>query len=152
LDDSANRRIVMPEAFLAIDESLKITNTIIDGMVVNEAQIKRNLDRFAPFALTEVLLIELAKKGADRQKMHELIREMSMMAWRVCQEGKENPLRKLALENKQLAKYLTENEIKEAFNTRSHIGNAIDKCERFDSLIGDKIKHENITIKKGVEF
>ncbi|MFH1442507.1 MAG: adenylosuccinate lyase [Candidatus Micrarchaeota archaeon] len=152
LDDSANRRIVIPEAFLALDESLRITGGILDGMVVNEAQIRKNLDRFAPFAMTEVLLIELAKKGADRQKMHELIREMSMMAWRQVQEGKENPLKALALENKQIAKYMKEAEIKDAFNTRFHIGNAIDKCEKFDKLIEDKLKHERVSMKKGTEF
>lgn len=152
LDDSANRRVVMPEAFLAMDEALRINLVLIEGLVVNEQQIKRNLDKFAPFAMTEVLLVELARKNADRQKMHELIREMSMMAWRAVLEGKENPLRKLAIENKQIAKYMTESEIKEAFNTRSHIGNAIDKCERFDSLIGDRIRHELSISKKGVEF
>ncbi|MFH0972008.1 MAG: adenylosuccinate lyase [Candidatus Micrarchaeota archaeon] len=152
LDDSANRRIVIPEAFLAVDESLRITVAIIEGMVVNEAQIKKNLERFAPFAMTEVLLVELARKGADRQKMHELIREISMMAWRVVQEGKENPLRKLVAENKAVSRFMNEAEIKDIFNTRFHIGNAIDKCEKFDSLISDKIKHEAAAIKKGTDF
>ncbi|MEK6954054.1 MAG: adenylosuccinate lyase [Candidatus Micrarchaeota archaeon] len=152
LDDSANRRIVIPEAFFGVDESLRICQGLIEGMVVNEVQIRRNLDKYAPFAMTEVLLVELAKKGADRQKMHELIREMSMMAWRVVQEGKENPLKKLAMENKAISKYLSEAEIKDAFNTRSHIGNAIDKCERFDSLIGSSIRHELSVARKGTEF
>ncbi len=152
LDDSANRRIIIPEAFMAIDESLRISAELMDGMVVNEVQIKKNLEKFAPFAMTEVLLIELAKKGADRQKMHELIRQMSMLAWRVVQEGKENPLRKLAIENKKLEKYMTEAEIKDAFNTRMHIGNAIDKCERFDSIIGSKLKSEMVAFRKGSEF
>ncbi|HLC48151.1 MAG TPA: adenylosuccinate lyase [Candidatus Norongarragalinales archaeon] len=152
LDDSANRRIVIPEAFLGIDEALRITVSLIEGMVVNEMQIKRNLEKFAPFAMTEVLLMELARKGADRQKMHELIREMSMMAWRAVQEGKENPLRRLAMDNKQLSKFLTESEIRDAFNTRSHIGNAIDKCERFDKLIDERIRHEASVLRKATEY
>ena len=152
LDDSANRRIVIPEAFLALDESLQLTFGIIDGMSVNELQIRRNFAKFAPFAMTEVLLVELARKGADRQKMHELIREMSMLAWQVILEGKENPLQGFALENKTIAKYMTEKEIAGAFNSKSHIGNAIEKCERFVKLISEARKTEKQQKRKGAEF
>ncbi|MFH1056973.1 MAG: adenylosuccinate lyase, partial [Candidatus Micrarchaeota archaeon] len=74
LDDSANRRVFMPEAFLALDECLIQSIKVIEGLKVNRKYISKTLNQFGPFAATEKVLAELAKKGMDRQEAHELLR------------------------------------------------------------------------------
>ena len=92
LDDSANRRIILPEAFLCTDELLSTAQRIIAGLVVNEAAIARNFDLYGPFAATERLLMAAVKAGADRQEMHEVIREQALAAWAEVGAGRANPL------------------------------------------------------------
>lgn len=94
LDDSANRRIWMEQSFLALDEMLLLAYRILNGLHVNESVVRNHLDQHAPFALTEVLLMEHVKKGASRQEAHEKLREESMAAWQEVLKGKENPLKK----------------------------------------------------------
>ena len=89
LDDSADRRIFIPEAFIALDEMLLTETKIIKGMQVHSAATKRLMDNYGIFASTEKLLMELGKHGADRQEMHEVIREESLKAWALVQEGKD---------------------------------------------------------------
>ena len=78
LDDSANRRISMPEGFLAVDAILRLVKNISAGMVVNEHVIAKAVERYLPFIATENLLMCAVKKGGDRQEMHEIIRQHSM--------------------------------------------------------------------------
>ena len=78
LDDSANRRISMPEGFLAVDAILRLVKNITAGMVVNEHVIAKAVERYLPFIATENLLMCAVKKGGDRQEMHEIIRQHSM--------------------------------------------------------------------------
>jgi adenylosuccinate lyase len=92
LDDSANRRSILPEAFLIIDELLITARRIIKGLVINRQAIRRNLDIYAPFAATERIMMAAARAGADRQKMHERLRELAMAAWQEVQSGRPNPL------------------------------------------------------------
>jgi adenylosuccinate lyase len=92
LDDSANRRSILPEAFLIIDELLITARRIIKGLVINREAIQRNLDSYAPFAATERIMMAAASAGADRQKMHERLRELAMAAWQEVQSGRPNPL------------------------------------------------------------
>lgn len=94
LDDSANRRVWMPQAFLALDEILLLAYKVLDGLVINESVVKKNLEQHGPFALTEVLLMDYVKKGASRQEAHEKLRDESMKAWQDVLEGKPNPLLK----------------------------------------------------------
>lgn len=94
LDDSANRRVWMPQAFLACDEILLLAYKVLDGLVVNEPVVKKQLEQNAPFAFTEVLLMNLVKKGHSRQDAHEMLREKSMQAWQAVLSGKPNPLLK----------------------------------------------------------
>ena len=95
LDDSANRRVVLPEAFLICDELLMTAKRILSGLQVNETAIQRNLEVYAPFAAVERVLMALVKAGADRQVMHEYLREHSMTAWGAIQSGNPNPLAEL---------------------------------------------------------
>ena len=78
LDDSAGRRIVLPEAFLCADAILRLGQNVIGGLRVNEAVIQRSLREYLPFAATENLLMEAVRRGGDRQMLHEVIRVCSM--------------------------------------------------------------------------
>ena len=93
LDDSANRRIVLPEAFLATDVILSILINVTDGLQVWKKVIAKHINAELPFMATENLLMEAVKHGGDRQELHEVIREHSMAASRrVKEEGLDNDL------------------------------------------------------------
>jgi len=92
LDDSANRRTLLPEAFLTCDEILRTSIRLVRGLKINQAGIARNMAIYAPFASTERLLMALVKNGADRQQMHEHLRDHAMRAWEAVREGRPNPL------------------------------------------------------------
>jgi len=93
LDDSANRRIVLPEAFLGVDVILGICCNVVDGLVVWPNVIRKHVDAELPFMATENILMACVKAGGDRQELHEAIRELSMEAAKVVkEEGKENDL------------------------------------------------------------
>ena len=78
LDDSANKRISVSEAFLAVDAILSLVINVVDGLVVNTAVIERNLRRELPFMATENIMMDCVKRGGDRQELHERIRVHSM--------------------------------------------------------------------------
>ena len=93
LDDSANRRLVMAQAFLSIDAILEIYMNVVDGMVVYDKIIQKRVMAELPFMSTEVILMECVKAGGDRQALHERIRVHSMeAAMQVKKEGKDNDL------------------------------------------------------------
>ena len=93
LDDSANRRVVLPEAFLATDVILSILINVTDGLQVWKKVIEKHIKAELPFMATENLLMEAVKHGGDRQELHEVIREHSMAASRkVKEEGMDNDL------------------------------------------------------------
>ncbi len=93
LDDSANKRISVPEAFLAIDGILDLYLNVVDGLVVYDKVIYQSFMKEIPFMATENIMMDAVKRGGNRQELHERIRELSMKAGAaVKQEGKENPL------------------------------------------------------------
>ena len=128
LDDSANKRLIIPEGFLAIDQMIITAEKILSGIVINEKRILLNLNLYAPFAATETLLMESVKNGANRQEMHETLRGISMVAWTTIQEGRENPMRALLKNNKTLAKYLTKQKISSLLDVSDHIGDAPERA------------------------
>ncbi len=130
LDDSASRRIFIPESFLALDEMLVTEKKVIEGMQIHGQATKRLLDNYAVFASTERLLMELGKKGADRQKMHEEIRKESLRAWALVQEGKSNPLKDELMANSLILGYLTKEEIARALDASSYTGDAVERTEK----------------------
>src|SRR5699024_8833631 len=96
LDDSANKRLAIPEAFLAIDAILDILINVSDGIVVYKSVIEKHIKEELPFMATENILMEAVKRGGDRQELHEKIRNYSMQAAkRVKEEGLENNLLEL---------------------------------------------------------
>lgn len=136
LDDSANRRILLPEACLATDELLRTASSILTKLRVDEAAIARNLAVYGPFAATERVLMALVKAGADRQEMHERIRSQTMKAWETLEPGGENPLAFNLCQDALLTEYLPEEQIRLLMDARSHVGNAAEKAREMAGLIG----------------
>ena len=131
LDDSANRRVVIAEGFLATEEILILYQHLVEGMRVNLAMISRNLERFSPFSALEPLLMVLVKKGGNRQEMHERLRRLSFRAWEEVMKGGENPLPSLLREDPVVGSLLTEQELREALDPSGHVGDAVERCESF---------------------
>ncbi len=92
LDDSAGKRIAVPESFLAVDAILGLYSDIAAGLVVNEEVVARNVAREMPFMATENILMSAVRAGGDRQALHELLRRHSMAAAENAKAGKENDL------------------------------------------------------------
>ncbi len=92
LDDSANRRLVLPDAFLAADAVLSLAAHIASGLRVNEPAVAARVRRELPFMATETLLMQAALRGGDRQELHERIRRYSFAAQDAVARGEENPL------------------------------------------------------------
>lgn len=130
LDDSANRRVVLPEMFLAVDAMLTSATNIVLNLVVNEKQIEKNLAIHGPFASTEAVLMAAVKKGGNRQELHEALREIAMQAWEAIQKGEDNPLTNLLLHDKRIMHILNEKEVETLLNPKTHIGLAKQFCEK----------------------
>lgn len=129
LDDSANRRISMPEGFLCADAVLRLAQNITDGLHVNEKIIEKTVNEYLPFIATENLMMEAVKHGGDRQQIHEIIRSCSMKATEEMKNGGEcNLLRFLSSEPKF---GLTEAEMKELLDPNKYIGRCVEQVERF---------------------
>jgi len=134
LDDSANRRIIIPEGFLAVDEILILYDKVMSGLQIYEKVIERNLRRFAPFSATERLLMRLVKAGENRQEMHELIRTYSFKAWKAVLEGEENPLIDLLASDDKIASKISRSEIEYILGSASFkdlVGDAPQRCLEF---------------------
>lgn len=130
LDDSANRRSLLPEAFLITDEMLTVTHKLIKGLVINSHALSANLQTYAPFAATEKILMLAVKRGGDRQELHELIREHSMVAWQEIQEGAGNPLSRRLLEDQKILSYLSSEEIQQMLDLQAHTGIAAERAKQ----------------------
>jgi len=124
IDDSANRREVLPTAFLAADEALGTVTRIMRGLRLDEVAIAGNLARYGVFAATERLLMEAVKAGADRQSMHELIRRHSMAAWEEVRARRENPLPAALAADPEVQRYLPAARVAELLDASGHVGDA----------------------------
>jgi len=142
LDDSANRRILLPEACLTADELLQTANTIFSKLRVDEAAIAHNLAFYGPFAATERVLMALVKAGADRQEMHKRIRSHALKAWETLGRGGENPLADDLCRDVELTEFLSEQEIRPLMAARSHLGDAPERARVLAKVIQEIIKHK----------
>lgn len=130
LDDSASRRIIIPEAFLTADAILITLQNVSEGLVVNEAVINKNLQEFLPFMATENIIAEMVKKGGDRQECHEKIRVISHEATlRVKSEGKANDFIERVKQDPYFAPIL--NKMDEILDPSTHIGCAPEQVTEF---------------------
>ncbi|MGH0053873.1 MAG: adenylosuccinate lyase [Sphaerochaetaceae bacterium] len=124
LDDSANRRLVLPDMFLALDEVLMTAEKVIRGMQIHQSGIERNLASYGIFAASERLLMELGKRGANRQEMHEVIRSYSLKAWAEVQEGKPNTLKAMLGADEHIRSFLSGQEIDQALDATQYTGDS----------------------------
>ncbi|HEB65322.1 MAG TPA: adenylosuccinate lyase [Chloroflexi bacterium] len=124
LDDSANRRTLLPEAFLTASEMLRVARRLFGELRVDEAAIRRMLETYAPFAATERLLMALGRRGADRQEMHERLRQHALQAWENLRKGRGNPLIDLVGDDPVFQAYLTPEEIRTLMDARAYLGDA----------------------------
>jgi len=135
LDDSANKRIIITEAFLTTDQILMTAEKTISGLVINKERVSFNLNQYASFAASESIILEAVKNGADRQEMHETLRNISMIAWADIQNGKKNPMMKLLVEDKLISKYLNKNQLEKLMEVETHIGDAPERARTLVKLI-----------------
>ncbi len=124
LDDSANRRATLPDAFLATDHVLSSLDRLVAGLVINSAAVERNMAVYGPFAATEVILMEAVRAGADRQEMHEVLREHAMNAWAAIQAGQPNPLADTLAADPRLADLLGPDRVRSLLDADDHVGDA----------------------------
>lgn len=130
LDDSANKRLSVPEGFLAVDGILDLCLNVVDGLVVYPKVIEKRLMSELPFMATENIMMDAVKAGGDRQELHERIRELSMEAGRnVKVEGKENNL--LDLIAADPAFNLTREELQKTMDPAKYVGRAPRQVEVF---------------------
>lgn len=131
LDDSANRRTLLPEAFLSVDELIITSVKVIRGLQVHQTKIKQNYETYAPFAATERLLMALVRCGANRQDMHELIRSHSLVAWAAIQSGNPNPLFSLLINEQQFRQWLLPDEIQSHLTIDGYLGDIFLRTQTF---------------------
>ncbi len=137
LDDSANRRIIIPEGFLTIDECLTLYQKISSNITVNTASIKQNLEKFGVFAGTEAILVEMVKQGGDRQKIHEKIRRYAFKAWDEISSGRKNPLTEMLTSDSEIRAAIPPNTLRDLLDPSNYTGDASDRAKRF---VKDSIK------------
>lgn len=124
LDDSANRRIILPEAFLTADEIIRSTTILVRGLRVNQLALSHSLTQYGSFAGIEALLMRLAQAGADRQVMHGFLRQIALQAWREIEAGRENTLPEMLAAQPELQRFLTEEEIHASLDVTTYVGDA----------------------------
>ena len=130
LDDSANKRLSVPEGFLAIDGILDLCLNVVDGLVVYPKVIEKRLMSELPFMATENIMMDAVKAGGDRQELHERIRELSMEAGRTVKvEGKDNNLLELIAADP--AFNLTLEELEKTMEPSRYVGRAKEQTEVF---------------------
>ena len=130
LDDSANKRLSIPEGFLAIDGILDLCLNVVDGLVVYDKVITKHLMAELPFMATENIMMDAVKNGGNRQELHEKIRTLSMQAGKtVKEEGKENNLLELIAADEEFN--LTLEELNAAMEPAKYVGRAPIQVEKF---------------------
>jgi adenylosuccinate lyase len=141
LDDSANKRLSIPEGFLAVDGILDLCLNVVDGLVVYPKVIEKHMMAELPFMATENIMMDAVKAGGDRQELHERIRELSMEAgYQVKAEGKENNLLELIAADP--AFNLSLEELQAAMEPSRYVGRAKEQTEAFLAKVVDPLLEE----------
>ena len=142
LDDSANKRLSVPEGFLAIDGILDLCLNVVDGLVVYPKVIEKRLRSELPFMATENIMMDAVKAGGDRQELHERIRELSMEAGKTVKvEGKDNNLLELIAADP--AFNLTLEELEETMDPAKYTGRAAVQVDAFLNKVVKPMLKEN---------
>ena len=135
LDDSANRRLILPEALLLTDEVLQRAEKLVAGLQIWPGPSARNLRDYGIFAATERVLMAAVKAGGDRQVLHEVIREHSLAAWAELQAGGANPLAGRLAGDDRIAKYLPADVVWSLLDASEHVGDAPERSLAFAAAI-----------------
>ena len=142
LDDSANKRLSIPEGFLTVDGILDLCLNVVDGLVVYPKVIEKRLMSELPFMATENIMMDAVKKGGNRQELHERIRELSMKAGRnVKVEGKENNLLELIAADPEFN--MSIEELQKTMEPSKYVGRSKEQVEAFLSNCVQPILEEN---------
>ena len=142
LDDSANRRLSIPEAFLATDAVLTLIINVVSGGVIYPKVMEKHLNEELPFIATENILMDAVSRGGDRQELHEAIRQYSQKAAaHVKLEGKDNDLLDMLLEDKRFG--LTKESLKDILDVRRFVGCAPHQTEEFINKFAKPIIEKN---------
>ena len=142
LDDSANKRLSIPEGFLAIDGILDLCLNVVDGLVVYPKVIEKHMLAELPFMATENIMMDAVKAGGDRQELHERIRELSMEAGRTVKvEGKDNNL--LDLIAADPAFNLTIEELRKSMDPSKYVGRAKEQTTAFIEKVVQPVLDEH---------
>ncbi len=142
LDDSANKRLSIPEGFLAVDGILDLCLNVTDGLKVYPKVIEKHLMAELPFMATENIMMDAVKAGGDRQELHEKIRELSMEAGRtVKEEGKENNLLELIAADP--AFNLSLEDLQRSMEPSRYVGRSKEQVERFVETVVQPVLDEN---------
>jgi adenylosuccinate lyase len=135
LDDSGNRRVVLPEAFLTADELLQRTQRVITGLRIDDQAVQRNLAVYGTFAATERLLMDAVRAGGDRQQLHEVIREHSLAAWEALRLGKPNPLIQSLRTDERITTWVTADQVTELLHAEGYVGDAPERARAMAASI-----------------
>ena len=142
LDDSANRRLSIPEAFLATDAVLTLIINVVSGGVIYPKVMEKHLNEELPFIATENILMDAVSRGWDRQDLHEAIRQYSQKAAaHVKLEGKDNDLLDMLLEDERFG--LTKESLKDILDVRRFVGCAPHQTEEFINKFAKPIIEKN---------
>ena len=142
LDDSANKRLSIPEGFLAIDGILDLCLNVVDGLVVYPKVIEKHMMAELPFMATENIMMDAVKAGGDRQELHERIRELSMEAGRTVKvEGKDNNLLELIAADP--AFNLTIEELRKSMDPSRYVGRAKEQTTAFVGKVVQPVLDEH---------
>ncbi|MCI1931415.1 MAG: adenylosuccinate lyase [Clostridia bacterium] len=153
LDDSANKRISIPEAFLSVDAILSIYRNVIDGIVVYPKVIEQHLNNELPFMATENIMMDAVKRGGNRQELHERIRQHSMAAGKVVKtEGKKNDLLERIAADPMFG--LTIDDLNSIMDAKNFVGRAPQQTEEFITDIVKPIleKNKNLIVEKAEDI
>lgn len=135
LDDSANRRVMLAEAFLAVDEIVEASASVLGDLRLFPDVIARNLAAFGAFAAVERVLMALVSAGADRQEMHERLRQHSLAAWAEMSRTGRNPLCEMLGQDEAITRYTGAARIGELMDVSPHIGDAPQRARRLAQMI-----------------
>ena len=146
LDDSANKRLSLPQSFLAIDGILTIWLNVINGINVNEKVILNNVIKNLPFMITEEIIMKEVNRGKDRQQIHEIIRKYSVKAIKeINEEGKENKLLTYLANEQEIS--LTNQELMEMMDPSLYIGFSSEQTKDFiENIIKPFVQNHPISI------
>lgn len=142
LDDSANKRLSIPEGFLAVDGILDLCMNVVDGLVVHDKVILKHMMSELPFMATENIMMDAVKRGGDRQKLHESIRKLSMQAgFNVKENGGDNNLLELIAQDPMFG--MTLEELQAVMKPELYIGRSKEQVENFLKNVIRPILEEN---------